>query len=202
MIRKLKTLGIAVVAVLAMSAVVASAASAANFTASSYPTGASATSAAGNDDFKTEAGSIECHGAFSVASISEPTENVTVTPTYKDCTAFGGFVSASVNMNGCDYVFHVNGVVDIECPAGKAIVITAGACEIDVPEQTGLKSVSLSNVGNHINVKAGVSGITYEVTKDGFGCPFSGTGHKTGATYTQNSAVTVIPTKATSIHIG
>jgi hypothetical protein len=201
MIRKIKTLGIAVVAVLALSAVVASAASAANFTASSYPTAGTATSNKGNDDFKTEAGGIECHTHFAVAALNAPSEALTVTPTYTECSGFG-FLNSTYNMNGCDYVLYVSGRMDINCPAGKAIVITSGTCETTIPGQLGLKNVELSNGTSGITMKMNVGGLAYTVTKDGFGCPFSGTGAKTGATYTQNSAIQISSTNGATIDIG
>jgi hypothetical protein len=201
MIRKFKTLGIAVVAVLALSAVVASAASATNFTASKYPTAASATSSKGNDTFTTAAGTVECHASFAVASISEPQSSVTVTPTYTSCLAFGLF-SAEVHMNGCDYTFYTTGAVDVNCGTGKAIAITAGPCEVQIGAQKGLSKVDLANSGTGISAQATVSGVAYNVTKDGFGCPFSGTGAKTGATYTQHNAVQVSSTNGANIHIG
>ena len=74
------------------------------------------------------------------------------------------------------------------------IVITAGNCEVDVGTQTGLGSVALTNNGNHIDAQADVTGITGNVTKDGFLCPLSGTGHKTGGTYVQDDPVTIAPT--------
>jgi len=190
MTRKFKTLGLAIVAVLAMSAVVASAAQA-QFTSNSYPTTITATSPLSNDDFKTEAGSVECAGHFT-GEATEASSTQTVNASYSECRAFG-FASATVAMNGCDYVFHSNGEVDLECSGTNKVVITAGACEIQIGTQTGLKSVALTNNGNHIDVKASVKGIAYTVTKDGFLCPFSGTGAKTGAEYLQNNAVTVKP---------
>ncbi len=201
MIRNFKVMGLVVVAVLAMSAVVASAASASNFTASKYPTAATAASEKGNDDFKTEAGSVECKASFAVDALEGPSETATVTPTYSECQAFG-FLSATVNMNGCDYVFHTNGEVDVECPAGKVITIVASTCEATVGTQTGLKSVALSNSGAGISAQANVTGIAYTVTKDGFLCPFNGTGAKTGASYVQNKAVQVSSTNGATIDIG
>jgi hypothetical protein len=201
MIRKFKTLGIAMVAVLALSAVVASAASATNFTASKYPTAGTATSEKGNDDFKTEAGSVECKAHFAVAALTEPSETVTVTPTYTECKAFG-FLNATVNMNGCDYVFHSNGQVDVVCASGGPIKITAGTCETTIAAQSGLGTVDLANSGTGISAQATVTGIAYTVTKDGIGCPFGGTGAKTGATYTQNTAVLVSSTNGATIDIG
>jgi hypothetical protein len=201
MIRKFKTLGIAVVAVLALSAVVASAASAANFTASSYPTSATASSAKGNDDFKTEAGSVECKAHFHVGPLTAASETVTVQPTYSECVAFG-FVGATVNMNGCDYDFKVNGHVQLTCGAGKSVEITAGTCKVTIGAQETLKSVHLTNGAGDITADAEVTEIPYTVVTDGFGCPFNGTGAKTGATYTQNNPVTVQSTNGASIDIG
>jgi len=215
MIRNLKTLGLALVAVLAMSAVVASAASALQFTASKYPTTVTATTALGNDVFTTEGGAVECEGHFEGES-KEASETMTIKATYTKCKAFG-FAEASVNMNGCDYVFHSNGVVDLECHKFNSkgetektgpVIITAGACEVQITTQTGLESVALSNNGLHIDAKADVTvtknspGIVYTVTKDGFLCPFGGTGSKTGGTYVQKSAATVKPVSGgTSVSI-
>jgi hypothetical protein len=200
MIRKLKTLGVAVVAVLALSAVVASAASATNFTASKYPTTFTATSEKGNDVFTIEGQSVECKSHFS-GEATAASETMTVTASYTECRAFG-FLSASVNMNGCDYVFHTNGEVDIAGCNGGKIAIVASTCEAQVGEQSGLKSVTLANGVGDITAQANVSGISASVTKDGFGCPFSGTGNKT-ATYKQGSAVTVqSTTSGSTIDIG
>jgi hypothetical protein len=202
MIRKFKTLGIAVVAVLAMSAVVASAASATNFTATEYPTAASATSSKGNDTFTTAAGTVECHASFAVASISEPQSSVTVTPTYTNCFAFGLF-EAFVHMNGCDYTFYTSGSVDLTCEAEEGpVAITAGPCEVQISGQSNLSKVDLKNSGTGISAQATVGGVAYNVTKDNFGCPFIGTGPRTGATYTQHNAVQVSSTNGAGIHIG
>jgi len=196
MIRKFKTLGLALVAVLAMSAFVASAAQAQLFTANAYPTTVTATSALGNDDFNTEAGSVECKSHFE-GTLSEASSDITITPTYTECKAFG-FASATVNMNGCDYTFTIHQfprtiTVDLLCGAGKNVIITAGACEIQIPAQSELSFGTIAQNGNHVDIQANFSNINYTVTKDGFLCPFNGTGNKSGATYTQNAAVTVKP---------
>ena len=199
MIRKFKTLGLAMVAVLAMSAFVASAAQA-QYTASSYPTTATATSALGNDVFTTEGGSVECASHFQ-GTLTEASSTLTVTPTYTSCKAFG-FAHATVNMNGCAYVFHRTSATSsnatVECPAGKSITVVAGNCEIVIHAQGPLSSVATANSGNHVNAKANVGGITYTVTKDGFLCPFNTTGEtlpvtRTGGTYIQKAAVTLAP---------
>jgi len=195
MIRNLKSLGLALVAVLAMSAVVASAAQAVpQFTASSYPVTATGSNTKGNETFTTEAGTVQCDSHFLVENtggnhegIPGATSTVTATASYSNCTAFG-FLNATVNMEGCDYVFHATeqvaaGVyrhhVDVVCPAGQSIKITAATCKAEVKAQTGLTTVTTTNLETGVTVQPNV-GVSITVTQDGFGCPFSGTGVKTG----------------------
>ena len=80
--------------------------------------------------------------------------------------------------------------IDIYC---ETFDIHAGSCEVQIGSQTNLKSVTTGNSGNNVTAKANVTGIAYTVTKDGFLCPFGGTGAKTGATWTQNNAITLAP---------
>jgi len=192
MIRKFKTLGLAMVAVLAMSAFVASAAQA-QYTASSYPATATATSALGNDVFTTEGGTVECASHFE-GTLTEASSSLTVTPTYTSCKAFG-FVSATVNMNGCAYIFDresaSSSAATVECPAGKSIQVIAGNCEVTIAAQSPTGSVSTSNGAGTVNAQANVTGIAYTVVKDGFLCPFGGTGAKTGGTYKQVNSVSL-----------
>jgi hypothetical protein len=198
MILKLKTLGLAGFAALALSAFLVSTASASEFTASKYPTSITAASIKGNDVFKIEGGSVECNSHFS-GTLTKASSSITATAHYFECQAFG-FLNATVIM-GCDYVFHADGAVDVECPATNKIVITAGTCEVQIGTQTGLKKVELSNGSGDVNAKANVTGIKYTVTVDGFGCPLNGTGEKTGGTYTQSSSVTVSSTNGASVSV-
>jgi hypothetical protein len=211
MFHKLKTLGVALVAVLALTAVAASAASAnGSYTASSYPTTGTGTSLKGNDTFTTEAGNVECASHFQ-GTLTEESSSLTVTPTYTECRAFG-FLSATVNMNGCDYKFGTpsgsgdayTAKVDVVCPAGKSVEISAGTCKTTIGSQTGLSNVGITNntAAGDVSVQSNVSGVAYTVTQDGFGCPFNGTGAKTGASYTQHSAITFDSTNGASIHVG
>jgi hypothetical protein len=215
MIRKFKTLGVAIVAVLALSAVVASAASAANYTASSYPTTGTGTSAVGNDTFITEAGKVECASHYE-GTLTGPSSSLTVKATYTSCKAFG-FLSAKVAMNGCDYTFttptgtapNFTAPVDVTCPAGATISITSPesspVCTTTIGAQGPLSSVAITNVAGSpgdVTVKSAVKNIAYTVTQDGFGCPFNGTGAKTGAEYIQDSAVTFKSTNGATIDVG
>jgi hypothetical protein len=47
-----------------------------------------------------------------------------------------------------------------------------------------------------------VKKVKYNVTQDGFGCPFNGTGAKEGAEYIQDAAVTIKSTNGATIDIG
>jgi hypothetical protein len=198
MLSKFKVLGLISLLALALGVIVASPASAANFTASKYPTSITASGAKGNDVIKTEGGNVECASHLS-GTLSAASSSVTVTASYTECQAFG-FSPATVAM-GCDYVLNATETLDIECSASNKIIITAGTCEIQIGTQTGLSKVEHSNGSGDIDAKANVSGINYTVTKDGAGCPFNGTGAKTGATYIQTSSVTVSSTNGASVDI-
>jgi hypothetical protein len=189
MIRNLKTLGLALVAVLAMSVVVASAASASSYTGSAYPTTGTGSNTSGKETFTTPGGTVQCDSHFE-GTLSAASSTLTVTPKYTNCVAFG-FLNATVEFKGCDYLFHAGasqggGVyknsVDIVCPAGSGpVTIKAGTCVVDVPAQTGLSNVKTTNSGTSVTVQPEVSNITMNVTTDGFGCPFPGTGHQIGS---------------------
>jgi len=190
MIRSLKSLGLALVAVLAMSAVVASAAQATpQYTGSAYPVNGTGTNAVGNETFTTPGGTVQCDSHFS-GSLAEPSSTLTVTPKYTNCKAFS-FLNATVDMMGCDYLFHAGAslgegkyshTVDVVCEEGEGpITITAGTCKADVSSQSGLGTVTTTNLGDGtVTVQPNVSEITLNVTEDGFGCPFPGKGHYKG----------------------
>jgi hypothetical protein len=190
MIRNLKVLGLALVAVLAMSAMVASAASASQYTGSAYPTTGTGANTAGNETFTTPGGTVQCDSHFE-GKLAAASSELTVTPKYTGCVAFG-FLNATVAFNGCDYLFKAgaslgggayNNSVDVVCPAGSGpVTITAGTCKVDVPAQTGLSNVKTTNLAaGTVTVQPNVTNITMNVTTDGFGCPFPGTGHYTGS---------------------
>jgi len=157
MIRNLKILGMAVVAVLAMSAVVASAASAqlGTFTAHEYPATITGEQT-GTDVFTTVAGTVSCTHATYHGEAAGPQTSLTITPTYSGCKAFGLF-TATIDMNGCDYQFNrptteepfgnglYVGTVDIKCPVNTEITITTDVCRVTVPAQTGLSQITYKN---------------------------------------------------------
>ncbi|HEV2790849.1 MAG TPA: hypothetical protein VGV69_06080, partial [Solirubrobacterales bacterium] len=103
---------------------------------------------------------------------------------------------ATVNMNGCDYLFHLgaegnNATVDLVCPAGKDATITAGggACVAHIAPFTGKSNVALSNStpSGKVNAVADVAGIGASLTDvSSFFCPFAGSTTTSTATYTGN----------------
>lgn len=187
--RNLQALGLVLAAVLVSNALLASAAPA-QFTANTYPTTVTSVGEPGNEVITIDGFSAECNGHFE-GTMSEASTMLTLKGVYSNCKAFG-FASGTVDMNGCDFVLHSNGEVDIECPAGKSILVSAGGCEADIGSQTGLNNVALSNNANHVDMKFAVKSVTANVTKDPIFCPFHGTGHK-GAEISRKVSVTTKP---------
>ena len=174
--RNLKILGLAFVAMLAMSAVAASAASADDkLTAESYPaTLTGEKDGEFKDVFTSTAGSITCTNPKYHGELTAAATTVAATANYgetaeKQCTAFG--FPATIHMNGCSYLFHVTAgtltelSVDIVCPVGQEITITANPsehgltqkCTVHVPAQNGLETVTATNIG---------AGATRDITLD------------------------------------
>jgi hypothetical protein len=165
-------------------------ASSAGFEAESYPATFSGSSAW--QQFAMEGGSLECEASFT-GSASGLSNTLSLAPTYTNCKAFG-FASATVSTNGCTLVYGApSGSFGIACPAGNAITVSAGNCVVRIPAQSGLASVSYENVPisgrQGIAIDSNVTGLSYEVTKDGFLCPFAGTGSRTGGKHNGETLV-------------
>jgi hypothetical protein len=199
MTRKIKTLGVALVAVFALTVVMASAASAASFTASTYPTTATGESAIGNDVFTTEGGTVECKAHF-VGTLTAASSDLTVTPTYTNCKAFG-FVEATVT--GCKYTFTAVSTTSANVDVVSPCTIKAGNCHVTVKNQGPRSSVAITNnAAGDVSVQANVTAIEYNVVEDGFLCPFGGKGDKFGATYKQGAAITFDAVNPANASIG
>jgi hypothetical protein len=149
----------------------------------------------------TEGGGLECAGASVSGQLPGTSQALSLTPTYSACKAFG-FASASVVTNGCTYELALEGTrfgahypatFGIACPQGKAIEVTAGNCTVAIPSQGGrgpaATSTDLAAAQRGIEVEFGVANLKYTVTKDGFLCPFAGTGAKEGGRYTGSTMV-------------
>jgi hypothetical protein len=125
MIRNLKVLGLALVAVFAMSAVVASAASAGELTSTTSPVTliSTETGAAEANQLEAFGGFTRCPGTkftghkYNVTPhelITTPTSTITITPDYGSCTTTLGSLEnapTTVDMGTCDFVFHIGALV-------------------------------------------------------------------------------------------
>jgi hypothetical protein len=85
--------------------------------------------------------------------------------------------NSTLNVNGCNYNYHANGVVDIVCPAGQEITfsVPSPVCDVRIPPQTGLGTVTYHNINSEteITLEPHVTGIQY--TAAGAGCFETGT---------------------------
>lgn len=198
MIRNLKVMGLALVALFAMSALFSSVASA------QFEAGAEevTTTASSNEVQKFQISSggltVECKNLEvkgSIKSATTKTTTATVHPTYSGCEPLLG-QATSVTSTGCDYLFHLNeasttGTTDVVCETGKAITIKIGSiCTYTVGSQSGLNSVSFKNTGSgttkEIIVEPNVGGISSTRTTNDLFCPAAGA----AGTYKGNSTIT------------
>ena len=225
MIRNLKALGLALVAVFAMSAVAAGSASAEEYafhSSASFTTLTGSQSGATNDVFTTDAGTVTCntatyHGAISAAE----TTTISLAPTYSSCT-LEPFGSAVVSPNGCEYLIHAETQVDendfetateIVCPSGKEITVVASLfgttkCTVHIPPQslgTGITVTNQTTAAGVSDIQAHISfsGITYtETPGSGFGaCEGSGGATTHNGTYTGLATITGEDKKGNPLHI-
>jgi len=214
--RKARIFGLALLALVAVSAVGATAASADEFTATSYPAVVTGVNEPGfPDESTTTSGAVKCTTTTYTGTIKEKSTTLTITPSFSGCTAFG-FV-ATVEMNGCDYLFHINGTtsttgtVDLVCPAGKEVTAVgkSGAtvkCTSHTPAQTNLGTITYSNIGvagatEEITVFGNISGTKYTHTAGtGVGACTSGSG--TTGTYKFKGTLTGEEEAPGTAHIG
>ena len=177
MIRNLKTLGLAVMAMFALTAVAASAAQAIEFHSEIENTTITASTEAGsNSVFDAAGASISCaSGTFTGSQVAKTSPTLTVTPAYSGCT-FLEVLNVPVNMNGCQYTFSANGEVAVTGESCTAITFEAKLCKVEVGKQGNLKEVTYTNAGTgtgrDVTVTPHVTGITY--TSSGL-CPKNGT---------------------------
>ncbi|HEY5815726.1 MAG TPA: hypothetical protein VIS95_05240 [Solirubrobacterales bacterium] len=207
MIRNLKALGLALVAVFAMSAMTASAASATDFFTTANQEPAYLTGSSHDNIFNIPGGSsFQCTTSAFDGTGVHGGSTVTVLPTYSGilnetphtnpkCTASLGTVT--IDVNHCHYVLTGNttgsdngtdATVSIVCGAAGPIKITGPlGCTVSVPSQTPTSGgVVYDNETNHpggsaIKVTATSTGITFTSTA---ACGFVGIpSHGNNATY-------------------
>jgi hypothetical protein len=164
MIGKIRTIGLALVAVLALSAVIASAAQAVPVvtveTKGKINLDATTTEPQPFTAFGAE---TSCTHNIFKGEAENNSSTITVEPEYTGCTATGN-LPVTVTTNGCHYLFHLTekvssdhyrAHVDIVCPSGKQIEVhiyanaTAHAekkslCTLTIPPQTNLTTVTIT----------------------------------------------------------
>jgi hypothetical protein len=199
MIGKLKTLGLALVAIGAVGAVIASAASAGALHLGANPSVITAQNEPGQQHVATIPGppttfNIPCETAtFEGTAFQEGVQTQTiqvalVTPTFTQCKIAG--VAATVQMNGCKYTATGAGqaantfLIDIVgCTAGKQVQVKTATCIMDMPEQNGLSHIVMQNIegtpNKKITLEATVSGVTEVQT--GAACPHGNNAHASNA---------------------
>ncbi len=152
--RKLRTLGVALVAVVALGVVMASAAQASKFTASEYPATITGEQEAGQINRLTIGSNyFQCGTGNYHGTMTEASSTLTTTIDITGCeTSFG--TEATVDNNGCDYLLHsgaevtpdvFSATLDLVCPVEKEVTITLGLCTIHIKPQKGLGGVILTN---------------------------------------------------------
>jgi hypothetical protein len=218
MSRYLKILGLALGVVLTMSAIMASGAAATKgfkFPESTGTTYLTGEQHAGDDVLTTDGGEVTCSGAtYSGSATGTPAASVTLEPAYTGCHLIFIFTfNVTIDTNGCAYEFTVQGgvnannegEVDIECPGGKAIEVTAPGCTITIAPQTGLRTITYTNKGNaspakemDITADLSITGITYEEhnVAPNNTCA-SSTSHTTNGTYVGAATVRDYSSKVT-----
>lgn len=191
MIRKIKTLGLAVVALAALGAFAAPAVQAselhatigpsANLTGQQVPNTPLTFQYTGSG-LTTKCNQAQVEGTIQGLNPQQTTaQELTLTPTFTGCQTLG--LASTVDMNGCKFTFtnkQATGLtapftayVDIAgCTAGKRIEHTIPGCTITIPEQNELGHVVFTNTpgGPHdVDVNFTIQGLTYEF--HGPGCP-------------------------------
>ena len=198
MMRNLKALGLALVAVFAMSALAASGASAASFTAGEADTTISGVQKT-THVFAVTGVETSCKKvSFSGTSSSVVQASITITPKYEECTAESIIGTINVTVTGfgageCDYRINASGTADLECASGKEVTVDASTCTIHVPAQTGLSKLKFTNEGSgssaDVRVDVELEKITTNHT-DGFGCPLTSGGESATGTLNGDTTVT------------
>lgn len=111
--------------------------------------------------FTTKDGTVTCKTVHSSGMASMTTGEITLTPKYENCTAFG-FINVPIDVNGCDFLVTADGVTHLGCPGGSQIEITAPFCSTKIGPQTLTGSSFANNASKtDIVVTLNISEISY-----------------------------------------
>jgi len=143
------------------------------FKAGSYPATVKGAQI-GTGKITTNAGTVSCKEVTYSGSLSAASETLTLSPAYSGCTAFG-FISATIDVNGCTYRYLVSSKVSADTYTGtlsivcgsNPLTITSAGCTETVGSQSGLSSNTYTNTTsaspNDIDVSTNISGISYTI---------------------------------------
>lgn len=101
----------------------------------------------------------------------------------ESCTLIGQ--PSTLTSNGCHYLLGSGGTLTIVCPAGKEIENSGGGCLYNIPSQGPIAGVSYHNVGS-TEVTAEIA-VQITINATGVGCPY---GKVTGEFTTANVLLT------------
>lgn len=193
--RKLKALGLGLLAVMAVGAFAAANASA---TVSGHFThdalgGHAIVKGSGNGEHRLKlevdgrTPTIECNVYSSEGTLTSATvTTIAVEPAFANCQTEGGSAnSVIVDTNGCEFVYHSGGgTFSLQCPAGEELVITHPSCEVAMASQS-TKGVTygtaVSNPGNKHELTLSQS-VTLTAQYEAGICVFLGTAHQLSIT--------------------
>jgi hypothetical protein len=201
MTRKLKALGLALVAVFAMSAIASASASAEVLFHSESTTTFLTGEQIATNTLDVEGGNVKCSTVkFTASTSSKTVNNITVTPTYSGCTAFG--LVAVVDMESCDYLLtSADDIIHVVCPGSNRIKVTVTpppegslTCTVEVGPQT--LSTTYTNEGGPSTTRDikvtpfSFAEVDYNVVYPGSGTKCGKAGfHENGGTYTGSITV-------------
>jgi len=200
MSRKLKALGLALIAVFAMAAISAATASAEELFHSSEAHSIIRGTQVAEDTFTVNAGTVKCKKAtYNGTSSATTVKEQRVKPTYSECTAFG-FVNTTIDVpSSCEYLFTQPvakvGKVDI-VGCLEPITVTGFNCWVTVGNQNNLGSITYTTgeslKAHDLLIHVSLTGITYTQHSKSFpGCT---AGTFTNGTYTGTSTVEALNT--------
>jgi len=217
MIRNLKVLIAAGMALAAFGVMGASASQAAEFHCNTKPCTATlkpdGTGKTAHHVFIVKKGAVS--GSFTCNEISGEATLETETATtvefnknlkYSGCSIAGSTVE--VHMNGCSYSFTSHGAVTVICPPGKQIELTIGIprrCTVDIPAQGPLNGITYHNLGENTELTVstlvqGISGTATDNEVEGCLKTVGFSGSFTEAEYTTGNTIVTGETDPGGVH--
>jgi hypothetical protein len=173
-VKSIKTLGLATAMALALIAFLgASAASATAFKSELVQTTWKGTRSGAAHELTLHETGFKCEDvSFTGQTKAKAVEEMKVSPELKKCKWSTAELNTSWAMNGCKFLLHAGGTVDIvDC--NSSMSFRTYACTITIGNQTGIGTVQYSTegTGEHRVIRAVANLEHIEYTQNGGGCP-------------------------------